>query len=139
MELFLNAVWVIVSAMAVAGLLQTRPRRFERKQWLHLGALLCAAIILFPSISVSDDIHSEPFIVEDSRSTRHVGGAKTPGGAVPLLCLGTASWLLLLARGNPQSWQVTDTANSFLQTSPLLRDLLGRAPPFALAHRGAGS
>jgi len=138
MELFLNAVWVVVSAMAVAGLLHTRRCRFERKQFLHLGALFCAAVILFPSISVSDDIHSEPFIVEDSRSTRHVAGAKALGGVVPLLWLGSASLLLLLAPGHRQSWPAIDTSNDFLQTSPLLRELLGRAPPPALPHRGAG-
>ena len=133
MELFLNAVWVVVSAMAVAGLLRSRRSQFERKQFLHLGALLCAAVILFPSISVSDDIHSEPFIVEDARSIRHIAGAKAPGGGVPLLWLGTATLLLLLAHGLRQSWAAIDTSNHFLQTSPLLRDLLGRAPPPALA------
>jgi hypothetical protein len=125
--------------MAVAGLLRSRRCRFERKQFLHLGALLCAAVILFPSVSVSDDIHSEPFIVEDSRSARHIAGAKAPGGAVPLLWLGIASLLLLLAHGLRQSSLAIDTSSHFLQTSPLLRDLLGRAPPpLALAYRGAG-
>ena len=138
MELFLNAVWVVVSAMAVTGLLRSRCSRFERKHFLHLGALLCAAVILFPSISVSDDIHSEPFIVEDSRSIRHIDGAKAPGGAVRPLWLGTASLLLLLAHGLRQSSLAIDTSSHFLQASPLLRDLLGRAPPLALACRGAG-
>ena len=138
MELFLNAVWLVVCAMAVARLLRNRRSRFERKQLLHLGALLCAAVILFPSISVSDDIHSEPFIVEDSRSIRHIAGAKAPGGAVPLLWLGIASLLLLLAHGLRQSSLAIDTSSHLLQTSPLLRDLLGRAPPLALACRSAG-
>ena len=137
MELLLNAVWAVVSAIAVVGLLRSRRCRFKRKQLLHLGALLCAAVLLFPSISVSDDIHSEPFIVEDSRSIRHTPGAKAPGGVAPLLWLRSASLLLMLP-GRPQSWPAIDTSSHFLQTSPILRDVLGRAPPLALAYFGAG-
>jgi len=138
MELLLNAAWAVVSGLVIAGLLQHRQRRLERKLFLHLGVLLCAAVILFPSISVSDDIHSEPFIVEDSSLTRHIAAAKTPGGLVPLLWLASISSLLLLAAGRRQWRPTTEIPEHILQPSLLPGDILGRAPPLALTCLGVG-
>ena len=138
MELLLNTAWAVISGLVIAGLLQHRQRRFERKQFLHLGALLCAAVILFPSISVSDDIHSEPFIVEDSRLPRQIAGARVPGGVFTLLWLASISSLLLLAVGRRQWWLTTEISEDVLHTSPLLGNILGRAPPLALTRLGVG-
>jgi len=138
MELLLNAVWAIISGLVIARLLEHRQRRFEPKQLLHLGALLCAALILFPSISVSDDIHSEPFIVEDSRLARHIAGAKSFAGAVPLIWLAIISSPILLATGHRQWWLISEFSETLLRPSPLLRDFLGRAPPAALTTPGVG-
>jgi hypothetical protein len=138
MELLLNAVWAIACGTAIAGLLQSRERRSERTQLLHLGLLLCVAAILFPSISISDDIHNEPFIVEDSRSTKHIAGAKAPSTIAPLFWLGITSLLLLLCRGRLQSWAVIESRTLFLRTFPYLRDLFGRAPPLVLTYHCAG-
>jgi hypothetical protein len=138
MELLLNAVWAVACGMAIAGLLQSRDCRSERTQLLHLGLLLCVATILFPSISVSDDIHNEPFIVEDSHSTKKIAGAKTPSTITPLFWLGITSFLLLLCRGRRQSWAVLESRTLLLQASPYLRDLFGRAPPLVLTYYGVG-
>jgi hypothetical protein len=138
MELLLNAVWAVACGMAIAGLLQSRERRSERTQLLHLGLLLCVAAILFPFISISDDIHNELFIIEDSRSTKHITGAKAPSTIAPLLWLGIASLLLLLGRGGRQSWAVIESCTLFLRTSPCLRSVLGRAPPLVLTFHGLG-
>lgn len=138
MELFLNAVWVAIWATAVALLFQSSGCRFDRKRFLRVGVLLCAAVVLFPFISASDDIHSEPFIVEDSRSGKHVTGAKVPGGSILLLWLASASLLLLFDLRRRQTLLPLNPSNHFLDASPLLRDLLGRAPPLALYLRGTG-
>lgn len=138
MELFLNAVWVGVWATALGLLLQSSGCQFDRKQFLRVGALLCAAVVLFPFISASDDIHSEPFIVEDSRSGKHVTGARTLSGIIVLLWLAGASLLLLFDTRHRQTLLPVNTSNHFLHTPPLLRDVLGRAPPCALLLRTRG-
>jgi len=138
MELFLNAMWLAIWATALAVLLQSSRCEFDRKQFLRVGALLCAAVILFPFISASDDIHSEPFIVEDSRSGKHVTGAKAPSGIIVLLWLAGASLLLLFDPRRRQTVIPVNAPNHFLHASPLLRDLLGRAPPCALLLRNSG-
>ena len=138
MELLLNAVWVAIWATALALLFQSSGYGFDRKRFLRVGALLCAAIVLFPFISASDDIHSEPFIVEDSRSGKHVTGARAPGGIIVLLWLGSASLLLLFDHRRRRTLLSVNATNPFLHASPLLRDLLGRAPPLALPLRSPG-
>jgi hypothetical protein len=138
MELLLNAVWVAMWATALALPLQSSSSGFYRKRFLRVGALLCAAVVLFPFISASDDIHSEPFIIEDSRSGKHVTGAKVPGGSILLLWLASASLLLLFDLRRRQTLLPVNPSNHFLDASPLLRDLLGRAPPLALPLRSPG-
>jgi hypothetical protein len=138
MELLLNAVWVAIWGTALALLFQSSGCGFDRKRFLRVGALLCAAVVLFPFISASDDIYSEPFIVEDSRSGKHVTGAKVPGGVVVLLWLASASLLLLFDLRRRQTVLSVNPTNPFLHASPLLKDLLGRAPPLALYLRATG-
>jgi hypothetical protein len=57
MELFLNGVWVLV-AMASILLWLKSARRTESRQYLPVVALAMFVAILFPVISVSDDLWS---------------------------------------------------------------------------------
>lgn len=78
MELFLNLAWVLVSVAALVGWIycrrggdRLRPRTRHGKFLLELEALICALIILFFSISMTDDLHPEIFgIVEEGSNSR---------------------------------------------------------------------
>src|SRR6266550_8474671 len=56
MENFLNILWVVIAAAA----LLTAPRR-PRQTWLALG---CALAVLFPIVSVSDDLADRDVLEE---------------------------------------------------------------------------
>lgn len=74
MELLLNAVWAIVAGTALSAFLSSAPAR--RKQFLlALSALCCALLLLFPSISVSDDLHIQAFVSEDSNPSKKLANA----------------------------------------------------------------
>lgn len=70
MELLLNLVWFALAITAVFALLHSRRElassgvRFSRTK--ALVALGCMAVLLFPVISVSDDLHPSQAIFEDS-------------------------------------------------------------------------
>ncbi len=74
MELLLNLVWLVVACTALAR--WTRQRACgdaagRRRAWgLELFALGCALVLLFPIISVSDDLQAEPAAVEANRGAR---------------------------------------------------------------------
>jgi hypothetical protein len=127
MELFLNAAWVVVCAVGIIGLGQRRSG--WRLQKLFLGALFCAAVTLFPVISASDDIHSPPFMIEDSRSTKHLVSATSAGATSVVLCFGRSGPALLFGGLARYCWPVIETSSSFLQSPLLIQDVLGRAPP----------
>jgi hypothetical protein len=75
MELFFNLLWLLI---ALASFAQWRrvvrlrhAARSRVKAALPLVALVCALAILFPSISVTDNLHPGLFTTEDgSRSRR---------------------------------------------------------------------
>lgn len=55
MELMLNVVWLAVAATAFAHVVRSHTRR----QTLPLVALACVLVLLFPVISISDDLAAE--------------------------------------------------------------------------------
>ncbi len=70
MELLLNIVWLVVASAAVASWARSRSRATaDPGAWrAELFALGCALVLLFPIISLSDDLQAEPAAVEASRS-----------------------------------------------------------------------
>ena len=72
MEFLLNIIWLLVSAGAfvfwrpwrIAG----RQSGGQRIHFNAIGALACAIFLLFPVISLTDDLHTERIAVEDSSS-----------------------------------------------------------------------
>ena len=135
MELLFNALWFVVSLGAIIALLRRRRGLSERKQSLCVASVLCAAAILFPSISISDDIHVQTFVVEDSspskRLTRAIAHA-SPIAAV--FWFGSAILLLVSDPPNGRSFPVVEICPSLIRTPLFLRDLMGRAPPQLLAY-----
>lgn len=68
MEVLLNTIWLLVS---IAAFVCWRPDRFNSTQrgqtrLLAVVTLACALLLLFPVISLTDDLHAEQYPMEDS-------------------------------------------------------------------------
>ena len=67
MELALNLLWLVISACALAYWLRLRSEQENAPGMLRsLVVLGCAVLLLFPSISVTDDLHFSSDAVEAS-------------------------------------------------------------------------
>ncbi len=85
MELFLNTLWLALSLLAFALCLR------QRRTALKIGraeitrsllALGCALVLFFPIISLTDDLHFTPQMMEDSASRKQIrDGANAKAGA----------------------------------------------------------
>ena len=69
MEHILNAFWLILAWSSVAWLFRREPGSKSRSL-IGLIALSCVLMLLFPVISVSDDLHSSSFAIEESQGGR---------------------------------------------------------------------
>jgi membrane-associated PAP2 superfamily phosphatase len=135
-ELLFNAVWFVLAAVGAIALLRNRHCVPERRQLLlHLGALLCAAAIVFPSISLSDDLHSQSFIVEDSKSTKRLTHAVVHANPIaPQFWFAIAILALRFVAAYRRRWRVLESCPVSYRTPLFNRHVLGRAPPAAPAH-----
>ncbi len=127
MELLLNLVWLLIATTALCWHLRFAPK--DRKQFLlALGALCCALLLLFPTISVSDDLHFEAVLSEDSSPTKRLAGTVTH--IVPVqMAIFFAAFAALAAALHTIEWCARST-NPVQYLSALLdRPTLGRAPP----------
>jgi hypothetical protein len=79
MEVLLNIIWLLV---AVGALVYWRPQNGHAAsasrrdgKYLAVMALACALLLLFPVISLTDDLHAEQYPMEDS--SRSAGKARS--------------------------------------------------------------
>lgn len=74
MELFFNLFWLLIALASFVGWRRVvRVRRGTRgrvRAALPVLALVCALAILFPTISVSDNLHPKLFVTEDGSASR---------------------------------------------------------------------
>jgi len=87
MEVFLNSIWLVVAIGAF--LFWQTERESQRRD--HSGrfrflALACALVLLFPVISLTDDLHAEQAAMEDSsrsvmKARNTLQGCMRAGGA----------------------------------------------------------
>ncbi len=73
MEVLLNAIWLLV---AIGAFLFWRPEKYRKTPTAHdrnttfgILALACALVLLFPVISLTDDLNAEQVAMEDSSRT----------------------------------------------------------------------
>ncbi|MBV9339299.1 MAG: hypothetical protein JO159_00225 [Acidobacteria bacterium] len=137
MELLLNALWLaLVTAALVALFRKHRYPPDSTSIVLSLGALLCASALLFPSISITDDLHLDAFVIEDSNSTKRIANVLShrvaPANPLPwfgilvLIGLFLVSPLLTSARARG----CVVAARIWRYKTPIVSPpLLGRAPP----------
>ncbi len=130
MELFLNSVWFLLVAAGLLAVLRAYRHGLDRRRFLlSLGALLCAAAIVFPSISITDDLHLDAFVMEDSNSTKRLGNAVTH--AAPLAKIAWLGFVALsfLPVSRQCSWFLVGDIPSSYKVLFLIRPVSGRAPP----------
>jgi hypothetical protein len=126
MELLLNFAWAILAGTAVSAFLSSAPGR-RKRFLLAFGALCCALLLLFPSISVSDDLHFHAFVGEDANPNKrllnvaHVNGVQFSAIVFALGALLASSFRVI-------AFIRITTAAAHL-SSPVKRPILGRAPP----------
>lgn len=63
LELVLNAAWLTLGLFAAAAVLSAREDRSRRL--VRVVALACMLLVLFPVISLSDDLHSPAATLDD--------------------------------------------------------------------------
>ena len=138
MELILNLLWLLTALGAFAWWKPqlARAGRKARRGYQALSpflALACALAVLFPAISVTDDLHPQLAVIEDSsasrRSVASVGGSHGHSNHGPLAsppALIPAPFQPLGGRTVCESLNVPD---SFHPAKTLARAACERAPP----------
>ncbi|HTM36763.1 MAG TPA: hypothetical protein VL156_08450 [Terriglobales bacterium] len=125
MELLLNLVWILIGGIALWSFLGS-PTRGQKQFLCALVALFCAVLLLFPAISVSDDLNSQAFVSEDSNVSKRLLSAAQASTAeywAPLLLA-----FLFTLFGRPL-WFIRTTKSISRLSSLFHRPVLGRAPP----------
>lgn len=133
MELLLNFLWFALAAAGLSALLHARHRDAQngRRFFVALFALVCAAALLFPAISITDDLHFNAFVVEDSTATKRSANAiaqAAPVAAVEWFGFALLAFLLTLRQ---RKWNVVAISPSFYRAPLLSHPAFGRAPPVA--------
>jgi hypothetical protein len=132
MELLLNALWLLFSSGALlTWLCLGHPARNQRSLRYGLLVLSCALVLLFPVISMTDDLYAQQMAVEDASATSKKLLKVADKGKAPVHIRHSLSLVLLCSCDGP-SWR---TIGSLYRTSQLVLASLtpthssGRAPP----------
>jgi hypothetical protein len=138
MELALNLLWLCVAIVGV--MLQfvalsraATPSSQPPNAWRKILAMGCTLVILFFVISMTDDLHSQEIVVEESKFSRIAPGTSAsshsaPGRVVPvvfLLNLAAAS----LAPALPAVRRLVEPPIFSFAAAIICDRLCGRAPP----------
>ena len=144
MELALNLVWVCLALSGIAllwGELSRSSENESRRSSNHqkIIAMICTLIILFFVVSMTDDLHDQEVVVEDSRILRVVGA---PGSravsAAHSLRFEVFRHLFAIAHSS-FTFELTTLicpvtpAGPFFMAADLSPSLQGRAPPITLS------
>jgi len=142
MELALNLAWLCVAIAGLVMLVRTLSRAAApvyrpASNWRKILAMSCTLVILFFVISMTDDLHDQEILLEETKSSRIVPGtaASSPTASdrtVPLVFLAPC----------PGTYHVPElpAARRRLEPSEVLfaaaihfDEIFGRAPPASLA------
>lgn len=137
MELFLNILWGLI-ALAGAVIWRTRwtgqARLRRHAAWREWSAFVCAMVLLFFVVSLTDDLHADLMLFEEcSGSRRQATCVACPHhSSPPDGCVAAHVWAILPAGPHVESWAFGALAsptlgNRELQTN--VKRAAGRAPP----------
>ena len=128
MELLLNLVWLgLAVACAIALLSHVPEEKQTHSLWFAITALICIVVLLFPVVSMTDDLHAEIYTIDDN-AKRKLSVVDIQHHAVEYLTLRIA--MLLVVSSRP-SWSTLDEV---LTPSPLegVHTAVASRPPPAL-------
>jgi hypothetical protein len=78
METLLNLLWLLIAVVATARFAITADTSCPRRRRLAGTALFCVITLLFPIISVTDDLHEDAALVEEASAARRVSAGAQP-------------------------------------------------------------
>jgi hypothetical protein len=141
MELALNLVWLcvaIVGLKLLCGSLSRAEALSDRSpnHWRKIVAMSCTLVILFFVISMTDDLHDQEILVEESKSSRILLGMDAsspavPGPVVPLVFL-LFSTLICVVPALPAARRLVESSEVLYAAAVDCDRLCGRAPPASL-------
>ncbi|MFZ3216872.1 MAG: hypothetical protein WA192_12505 [Candidatus Acidiferrales bacterium] len=140
MELFLNILWMLIAlgGVTVWRLRWARQAHLRRHApWCEWTALVCALVLLFFVVSLTDDLHAELIVLEDCcTSRRHVNclsaahNSQHPQHFSPGLVHAAIPASAHFADFAFEPLYIPVSNSSYVAAGPSNR--LGRAPPVAL-------
>jgi hypothetical protein len=88
MEFLLNAIWLVVAATLllvwrVRWLPELRACSVNHRKWQSFIGLICVLALLFPAISLTDDLHPTEIALPDTKSAYAVAHAHDSAGPMP--------------------------------------------------------
>jgi hypothetical protein len=88
MELLLNAIWLAVAlslllVWRVRWLPELRACATDRRKLQSFVGLICVLALLFPAISLTDDLHPTEFALADTKSLQAVAHGHNSAGPAP--------------------------------------------------------
>ncbi len=137
MELSLNLFWLLLAIMSLALWRQQTPLlrgRRQRHRSLHgLMTLGCALALLFPVISITDDLHAEQAIIEDSNPCKRAlissGASCVSSELVKFSHPSSYNVLRLFSSPFNRILEIVDPIEGRLASSVSVSSCEGRAPP----------
>jgi hypothetical protein len=142
MELTLNLVWVCVAIAGVFAQIVMRSRASapadrQANNWRKIVAMVCALVILFFVISMTDDLHDQALLLEERRLSRVAAGAGTRAHSASPRYV-PADFLVFhlpmpLSPSPPSVRRLVDPAEFLFAAAIECESLCGRAPPVSLA------
>jgi hypothetical protein len=141
MEVLLNAIWLAVAIVfslvwRVRWLPELRACSAKSRKWQSLVGLVCVLALLFPAISLTDDLHPSVMALTDTKSVYCVAHTHDSAGPVPRSNSPVQGFagairvsrfhLILLPHDSPVSF-----AQIFTRNGSHCGRISGRAPPFS--------
>lgn len=134
MEALLNLLWLVIALFSLAFYLyrSSRDGRRSLSGFTRTTALICALILLFPVISVTDDLHPETLALDGLSGKRtafqlvapsHQSAFRTAHLLVTPTLVRSSAFMLLSFAG----W--ADELNVPARENPGVRLIAGRSPP----------
>ncbi len=132
MEVLLNALWLLASVGGVAWAMRGRRSHLNTRQShrFSLLAVCCVLVLLFPVISVTDDLHGAPSAIEDVGLKKLKSASDADGNNLRVL---HPDFLTVPGCPSPLHTEfIVTTVASLAVLSPTLPVWNGRAPPAPL-------
>ncbi len=134
MEFLLNLTWIVVVTLLCSGVCFYRSRGSEHNYaWVTVAvALICIATLIFPTISLSDDLHAECNAVESPAKQIHQLIVNMQQTTVVLASCSSILLTFIFAAPQKSTSRETIEVGVAAPLEGFLPPSIGRAPPIAL-------